>query len=451
MKRRLGLQSLSIFVFIGLIASLAPSLPTLSYGNEIDPTLPTHRLAQKKKKNKKEPAREENQLSEKGERNLITFQFPLPESLRPNFEFWKLVYSQYDKNQAVVHDTEHLQVIYSVLNLDSPLTDQNTDLPSQNSRSARIRAEKERIRSILLKLADGGYDPKDLDPEEQKIYHLFDTVEEPDKFKNAAQPGRIRTQTGQKDKFLRAIEQSGTLLTEIEDIFTSYGLPSDLTRLIFVESMFNLQARSKVGASGLWQFMRQTGRLFLNINTVVDERNDPIAASHAAAQLLKTNDERLGNGALAINAYNAGALSLARAVDELGTDDIGVIAKEYSGGGYKFASRNFYAEFLAALEVANHYKDYFGEISRSPRFEYELFTPQEPLPLMSLTDAAGVSLATLEDMNPAFNKIFFSGKKSFPAGYSLKIPPGTSTQFADAARRILDQSLAVRSEGTITQ
>jgi len=422
------------FYSLLLIASIAASFPiviasssSVAFAGSTD----IHRLAIKKKKKKEPPARDDNQLSEKG-RPLIPFAFPLPESLKPNFEFWKRIYSEFDINHAVIHDTEHLQVIYSVLDFSNP---GEGDLP----KGARIRAEKERIRTILERLADGVTEENDLSDEERVVYNLFKTVDEPDKFKAAAEPGRIRSQTGQKDKFIRAIEWSGSYLTEIENIFVSYGIPTDLTRLIFVESMFNPKARSRVGASGLWQFMPGTGRLFMTVNAVMDERNDPYAATHAAAKLLKTNYERLGQWPLAVNAYNSGALNLAQAMEDMQTDDIGLIAKNYRGGSYKFASRNFYTEFLAALEVANHYKDYFGEIARMEPVPYETFTLETPLLLSQLTERCGVDMATLEEMNPAYSKAFFSNSKPFPAGRTLRIPAGFSDRFAEAVRNISEE------------
>jgi membrane-bound lytic murein transglycosylase D len=229
--------------------------------------LPTGWPTLKKKKKVQKPKQEDNQLSEAGPRELIHYRFPLPEALKPNYEFWKVIYSQYDKNQRVFHDTEHLQVIYSVLDLSDPTPsaseeDEEGYVPPPSKKS-RIEAEKQRIRGILHRLAEGGYEEKDLNDQEKKIYHLFDAIDEPDKFLAAAEPGRIRIQTGQKDKFLKAIEWSGRYLTEIENIFTSHGPPMELTRIIFVESMFNLKARSKV-ASGIWQFMPGTGRLFFD-------------------------------------------------------------------------------------------------------------------------------------------------------------------------------------------
>src|SRR4029434_5833495 len=178
----------------------------------------------------------------------------------------------------------------------------------------------------------------------------------------------------------------------------------------------------------------------MTVNGLVDERNDPFAATHGAARLLKMNYERLGQWPLAINAYNSGALNLEQAMDEMQTDDIGVIAKQYRGGSYRFASRNFYPEFLAALEVANHYKDYFGEITRLTPVVYETFTAQTSLPLSQLSERCGVDLETLEEMNPAYSQVFFLGSKPFPAGYTLRVPVGLSTAFAEAAQNLSEEN-----------
>ncbi len=375
-------------------------------------SIPTHaHWLEKHKKAPRLQEREDNQLSEKGNRNLVHHDFSVPEALKHSTQFWKLIYSKYSGDEAVIHDTENLQVIYSSM-----------------KKGAGVDAEKERIRKTLLKLAAGGYEEKDLNAEEKQIFHLFDSVSEPEKFKAAAAPGRIRSQTGQKDKFVKAIETSGRYLSEIEDIFSSQGLPIELTRIIFVESMFNLNARSKVGASGIWQFMPQTAKLFIQVNGMVDERNDPIHATQAAARLLQANFNTLGSWPLAINAYNAGAATLLNAKRDLGTDDIGIIATKYRGGAYQFASRNFYPEFLAALEVANHYQDYFGEIQRNSPLEYEVFALEKSMSLIEMAETAHLDLDKVEELNPGLHSTFFSSRKPLPNGYLLKVPQGMSAQ-----------------------
>ncbi len=102
-------------------------------------------------------------------------------------------------------------------------------------------------------------------------------------------------------------------------------------------------AYSKFGAAGIWQFTRSTGRRYMEVGYVLDERRDPIRATHAAAQLLKENYEKLGSWPLAITAYNHGAAGMARARQKHG--DYPAIFKSYRSRTFKFASRNFYSEF----------------------------------------------------------------------------------------------------------
>ena len=147
---------------------------------------------------------------------------------------------------------------------------------------------------------------------------------------------------------------------EMERIFVAEGLPPELTRLPLIESCFNLDAYSKVGATGVWQFMPGTGRLYMMVNGSVDERRDPIASTRAAARYLTNSYGRLGNWPLAITAYNHGPAGVARGVDETRSTDIVTLIRYYDGPGWGFSSRNFYAEFLAALDIEKHQEAYLG-------------------------------------------------------------------------------------------
>ena len=94
----------------------------------------------------------------------------------------------------------------------------------------------------------------------------------------------------------------------------------------------------------------------------MDERHDVRLATIAATKLLRENFRMLGTWPLAITAYNHGAWGMKKAVKRTGTKDIGKIVHNYRGRAFGFASRNFYAEFLAAVHVANNYERYFGRI-----------------------------------------------------------------------------------------
>src|SRR5690606_26043375 len=88
----------------------------------------------------------------------------------------------------------------------------------------------------------------------------------------------VRIQTGQKDFFQRGVEISPLYMSGMEEIFEKHGLPTELTRIPFVESSFNKYATSKVGATGVWQFMSYTGKNFMIVNDYIDERRSPLKA-----------------------------------------------------------------------------------------------------------------------------------------------------------------------------
>jgi len=120
--------------------------------------------------------------------------------------------------------------------------------------------------------------------------------------------------------------------------------------------------RSKAAALGIWQFTPGTGRLYLTINQKVDQRLDADKATRAAAKLLRDNYRALGNWSLAITAYNHGRSGMMRAKHRHGPD-LTTIISDYRGPVFGYASMNFYAEFLAALEVYKNHEQYFGTLA----------------------------------------------------------------------------------------
>ena len=168
-----------------------------------------------------------------------------------------------------------------------------------------------------------------------------------------------------------------------------------------VESSFNAAAYSKVGAAGLWQFMRSTGRRFMRIDSAVDERMDPFRATEAAAQLLSYNYRLLGTWPLAMTAYNHGAEGMRRAKEQLGTDDIVRIVREYHSPSFGFASRNYYVSFLAALTVAQNPEKYFGPIKREPEAQFHEVKHAGFVTVSALTHALRIERDELRRLNPA--------------------------------------------------
>jgi membrane-bound lytic murein transglycosylase D len=329
----------------------------------------------------------------------------------------------------VIHDTEHLNRVYEVIDF-RPLADSGlSDAEIAAYAKTKIEREKERVRAILVRLHQLGPDPSGLTDEERKIWALFRNVKKPGAFLAAAAEDRIRAQAGLSDRFAAGVEVSRRYLPAMEAIFRREGLPEELTRLPLVESCFNVRAYSKVGAAGIWQFMRGTGRLYMQVDNAVDERRDPIISTEAAAQHLKRNYEVLGTWPLAITAYNHGRAGMARAVSQLGTTDIVEIIRRYHGPSFKFASRNFYAEFLAALEIERHFANYFGALRAPPPLRAETVLVPDYISFQSLARVANTNPDMLAELNPALSREVVAGKLYVPRGYRARVPEGAAHEF----------------------
>jgi len=358
-----------------------------------------------------------------------------PRGLETDVAFWLDVYTKYDKNTVVLHHPQYLNIVYEVVDLNDIDKDVRlTDVERSHQREQRVKRRRERITDILKKLSTK-HRASSLTQEEWHIRELFADIDEKNKFKKAAEDYGVRAQRGQGDKFITGLQFSGRYLGEIESIIEEYGLPRELTRLIFVESMFNTKARSFANAGGIWQFMPGTGRLYLRINELMDERYDPLTATHAAAMLLRHNYNALGTWPLAINAYNTGRGRMQQAVKRLGTRDIGYIIKKFQHRSYGFASRNFFLEFLAALYVAEHFDEFFGEIEFDEPLRYEVVRSTYHISLPDVARVSRIPMETLEELNPAFSARVRSGKKLLPKGFSVRVPEGRGDIFLASAAR----------------
>lgn len=346
--------------------------------------------------------------------------FPIYECLQTNFDFWKKVYTEYSLDQGVIHDSWNVAIIYEVVDLV------DEDQPNAHRiNKKRIKRAQERYTNILNKLARGGVPSS---PEEQRIAGLFAPNAARRDFEIAKR--NIRCQLGQQDRFQEGIIRSGAVLNQIKQVFASYGLPADLAYLPHVESSFNHQASSKARAAGIWQFTRPTGKRFLKIGHVLDERRDPILSSYAAAKLLKENYQMLRDWPLAITAYNHGLGGMLKAKRAKGNYE--AVFKEYKSRSFKFASRNFYSEFLAARETAKNYRQYFGELELDqPPRSYEVVV-EDNVPVKELARYFSVTVADIKNLNPSLKESVYRGKKPLPRGYTLRLPMAAPVQPQEA-------------------
>jgi membrane-bound lytic murein transglycosylase D len=211
-----------------------------------------------------------------------------------------------------------------------------------------------------------------------------------------------------------------------ERILDEYNLPNELKYLPVIESALNPRAVSRAGATGLWQFMYSTGKLYkLEINSFVDQRRDPIASSYAAAHFLSDLYEMFGDWTLVIAAYNCGPGNVKKAIRRTGGKT------NYWDIYYRLPreTRGYVPAFIAATYTMNYYEDH----NLKPRpIDMSLATDtlmiSEELHLKQVSEVLGLPLQIIRDLNPQYKRDVIP---AITRSYSLKIPVEYVTAFID--------------------
>ena len=347
---------------------------------------------------------------------------PRPEGIQPDVNFWVRVYTEVTTNEGFLHDERNLAVIYETVKFSAGSSPRDRQKYVDDRRDRYVDS----LRRIIAALpTEAGRDA--LSADDKKILALWGSNASPILLKEAIQ--RIRFQLGQADRFREGLMRSSTWQTHIAETFANRGLPPELAVLPHVESSFNAAAYSKVGAAGLWQFMRSTGRRYMRVDDAVDERLDPYRATEAAAQLLEYNYRVLGSWPLALTAYNHGAAGMRRAKETVGTDDFVKINRTYNSRTFGFASRNFFPSFLAALTIDENPEKYFGALERRPEQKFREVTMPAYVRLATLERALGIDREQLRPLNPAWRPTIFNGTRLVPRGYRLRLPADTAERW----------------------
>src|SRR5947207_9336181 len=333
-----------------------------------------------------------------------------PPQLERDVEFWIRVYTQIDTDAGFLHDQYNLAVVYDTLHFEPTTT------PGERERV--VDRERERYGAALRRIAAAGDGP--LSADDQHIKDLWGAEGTPSRLHAATED--VRFQLGQADRFRAGLIRSGAWETHIAQVLANLGLPAELAVLPHVESSFNPAAYSKVGAAGLWQFMRSTGRRYMRIDSAVDDRLDPFRSTEAAAQLLAYNYRVLGTWPLALTAYNHGTAGVRRAKETLGTDDIARIVRSYSSRTFGFASRNFYVSFLAALDIDRNPEKYFGALQKQTEARFQEVQVPAYVPMTTLERALKIDADKLRALNPALLRSVWDGQQRVPKAYHLRLP-----------------------------
>jgi membrane-bound lytic murein transglycosylase D len=339
--------------------------------------------------------------------------FPLLKGLEKRVAFWEKVFTQFASHQAIIHDLNYPEIIYEVIDCGP----YNYD-PRKKAR--KIKAYQWKYSKLLKNLHYKRYNTAQLNRQEWVIYQKWKHVSGSRKFLWAAQ--NVHCQWGIKDRFKRGLIRAGRFQSWMKQVFEEEGLPQELIYLPHVESSFNYQAYSRLGAAGIWQFIPSTGRLFLRIDHLIDERLDPIASTRAAAKLLQRNYQSLGNWPLAITAYNYGLSGMLRAVKKTGSHNLVTIIKRYRSPAFGYASKNFYAEFLAALKIARNYKEYFGDLKSEPLLRYRTITLPDYVEINAIKQYFSLTEEELKTYNPSLLAPILESQAYLPKGFRLRIP-----------------------------
>ena len=317
--------------------------------------------------------------------------FKVSAEMRERVDFWVKIYSHYTTTQGVFHLTDQPQKILGEIDL--------TDIQKNTSLTAvqKKKMIEARVRTTKLQLL------------------------KKHKISNA---GSVRLQMGLKDRMRKALYIAGKYLPDMEKIFKREGLPIELTRLVFVESSFNVNAKSKVGASGLWQIMPSVARPHGYIKPHYDKRNHPMYATRLAARIMRDNFRGLKSWPLAVTAYNHGFTGVKRMMrlsESVRLEDM--IASRKTTRTWGFASKNFYACFLAVLEVERNAKELFGDdLIKAQKLAFKEYKLPEKTAKVEVLKWFDGSVTRLKQMNPHLNWASIRKNNRLPAGIPLIVP-----------------------------
>ncbi|HUV00524.1 MAG TPA: transglycosylase SLT domain-containing protein [Bacteroidales bacterium] len=230
----------------------------------------------------------------------------------------------------------------------------------------------------------------------------------------------------QRDKFSAVLGLIDYYFPMIEDIFDSYGLPTELKYMAVIESALNANAVSRVGATGLWQFMYSTGRSYgLTINSVVDERRDPVKSTHAAARYIKDLYNIYNDWILVIAAYNCGPGNVNKAIRR--SDN----RKDYWEIYYRLPreTRGYIPQYVAATYSVNYFTEHcIKPMPINIPVSTDTIMINKDIHLTQISEVMNIPLGELRALNPQYRTGLIPGSSK---PLSLTLPMSHLGDFID--------------------
>jgi membrane-bound lytic murein transglycosylase D len=211
-----------------------------------------------------------------------------------------------------------------------------------------------------------------------------------------------RLQTDRRPIFEEALRRRGRHGPMVSRALADRGMPQDLLYLAMIESGFDPRAYSRAHASGLWQFVRETGtRYGLEVNRAVDERRDPIKSTDAALRYLSALHARFGSWYLAAAGYNTGENRVARVMREEKGRERGTDAEFYDVfHRLPGQTRDYVPVMIAAARIGKDPAAYGFAVEPLPPWTFHEVVAPPATPLASLARRAGTTVATIKELNP---------------------------------------------------
>lgn len=336
--------------------------------------------------------------------------FPADEFILEQARFWFEIYYHVNEDEGLLHDPFHPHLVL-----------RKVKVPADPGRASSkvIDAVLDQLRAEMR--AAAAKDPASRTPVEQELMARlpphWDTLHV------QLCTERLRFQRGLRNKFRAGVERSYRYLPLIDSVFSAKGLPNRLKYLPHVESSFYPHAYSKVGAAGMWQFMKSSARHYkMKVGYHVDERRDPAASTAAAAAMLAYNHAYLKTWPLALVAYNHGPGGMARAARETGTRDLTTIIKSYYSNTFGFASKSFYPSFLAASSIALKADSLYPNLAKLEPLRYQRVALPKAMGTRLLLAATGLTPGELEEYNLGLRPATFRSNAQLPKGHVINLP-----------------------------
>ena len=227
--------------------------------------------------------------------------------------------------------------------------------------------------------------------------------------------------------FTRWLQRSERYIPLMQPILEQHQLPKDLVFVAMVESGFVSSALSSARASGFWQFMPSTGKMYgLNYTTWIDDRRDYIRATHSAARYLKDLYKQFGDWHLAWAAYNAGGGKISRALARTGAKTFWQLV-EHKGALPK--ETQMYVPKIIAAAIVTKQKERFGfvDLEALPAIVYDEVNVDDAIDLRLVAEKLEVPLETMHDLNPSLIYDITPPGQSF----TLRVPVAESEPLSD--------------------